>query len=189
MTKHTSVCSQPCITLIIHHKIPISLDRSIKIYKQCIYVLFYISRMYVVFYINTSHLCHKYVYPKSNLFNIWFSSLFQLRKPSGGSVSCIVLLCSIWIYLKKWPSKSGHFLRLCIKAWIGVWDHLKSKYLRNKCKTWCYQHPPCRTFTSSAAAARPQSLQTQSIIQSCSLHTSLLIFVPFSTTAQKTFFF
>lgn len=126
---------------------------------------------------------------KSNILNIWFSSLFQLRKPSRGSVSCPVLLFSIWIYLKKWPPKSGNILKLCIKSRIWVWDYLKSKCLRNKRKTQCYQHPPHKTFNSSAAAVRLQSLQTESIIQSCSLHTSLLIFLPFSSTAQMTFLF
>lgn len=78
--------------------------------------------------------------------------------------------------------------QLCIKSRIWVWDYLKSKCLRNKWKTWCYQRSPSKIFNSSAVADYSH-YRASSIIQSCSFHTSLLIFLPFSTTAQKSFFF
>lgn len=94
----------------------------------------------------------------------------------------MLLFISIKIYLKKRPSKSSNFLKPCIKSRIWVWDYLKSKRLKNKWKTWCCQHPPCYSQITVATDWVP-------LFRVAFYTLSLLIFLLFSSTAQKTLFF
>lgn len=175
--------SLPPVVPINQHEIQIWLNIRIKIYLWSFYVVFKTSKItYNI--LNNKVIYLYYLVAQVCLYNVKYFQyfvffFFLLKKPSRGSVSCIVL-CFNTRNFKKWLSKHGNFIILHINSKFCIWDQQKRKPLGNKLGTLCYHN------------IYPPKILTHLILQSDNSHyrpssNSKLLFTDFITHFSSIF--